>query len=263
MARELSESHSNTTKWASNATHGADIAPSHTAKEFVMGKHILVAVTNTSNWGEHDKPTGLWFGELTHFVHAIEQAGHTWELCSPQGGDIPLDPRSLGWMFMKASDKTLHADAAFMARLKNTTRSADVDASKFDAIFYAGGHGTMWDFPDDPRLQRIASDIYARGGWVAAVCHGVAGLLNVQRPDGSPLVDGVRVTGYSDFEELVAGDRKFVPYSLQNALGERGAAFEKSVIPFSPHVCVEGRVVTGQNPRSAAGVGEALAQLLA
>lgn len=228
-----------------------------------MPKHILIAVTNTDHWGDHDKPTGLWFGELTHFVHAIEEAGHTWELCSPQGGDIPLDPRSLGWMFMKASDKALHANAEFMARLKNTVRSADIDASKFDAIFYAGGHGTMWDFPDDPSLQDIAASIHARGGYVAAVCHGVAGLLNVQRSDGTPLVAGASVTGYSDFEEWVAGDRKFVPYSLQDALTERGAKFEKAMIPFSPHICIAGRVVTGQNPRSAAAVGEALAGLLA
>jgi putative intracellular protease/amidase len=227
-----------------------------------MSKHILIAVTNTSRWGEHDKPTGLWFGELTHFVDAVEQAGHTWELCSPQGGDIPLDPRSLGWMFMKASDKALRADESFMARLQNTQATDDVDASGFDAIFYAGGHGTMWDFPDDPSLQRIAAEIYQRGGFVAAVCHGVSGLLNVERADGSKLIDGTTVTGYSDFEERVAGDGKFVPYSLQGALSERGATFEKAFLPFSPKVCIDGRVVTGQNPRSAGEVGETLARLM-
>ena len=228
-----------------------------------MSKHILIAVTNTARWGEHDKPTGLWFGELTHFVEAIEEAGHTWEVCSPKGGDIPLDPRSLGWMFMKASDKALRADASFMACLQNTRAAADVDASRFDAIFYAGGHGTMWDFPDDPSLQRVAAEIYERGGFVAAVCHGVAGLLNVERADGSKLIDGARVTGYSDFEELVAGDRKFVPYSLQAALSERGATFEKAFLPFGPHVLIDGRVITGQNPRSASRVGESLARLMA
>ncbi|MCP5071479.1 MAG: type 1 glutamine amidotransferase domain-containing protein [bacterium] len=227
-----------------------------------MSKHVLIAVTNTSRWGEHDKPTGLWFGELTHFVHAIEKAGHTWELCSPKGGAIPLDPRSLGWMFMKASDKVLRADVSFMARLQNTQATADVDASGFDAIFYAGGHGTMWDFPDDPSLQRIAAEIYQRGGFVAAVCHGVAGLLNVERADGSRLIDGATVTGYSDFEEFVAGDRKFVPYSLQSALSERGATFKKAFAPFSPNVCIDGRVVTGQNPRSAGEVGQTLARLM-
>jgi putative intracellular protease/amidase len=228
-----------------------------------MSKHILIAVTNISRWGEHDKATGLWFGELTHFVQAIEEAGCTWELCSPKGGDIPLDPRSLGWMFMKASDKALRADASFMARLKNTQAASEVDASRFDAIFYAGGHGTMWDFPDDPSLQRIAAEIHERGGFVAAVCHGVAGLLNVQRADGSRLIEGATVTGYSDVEELVAGDRKFVPYSLQGALRDRGATFERAFLPFSPHVCVEGRVITGQNPRSAGQVGQTLARLVA
>ena len=112
-----------------------------------MSKHILIAVTNTSRWGDHDKPTGLWFGELTHFVHAIEEGGHTWELCSPKGGRIPVDPRSLGWMFMKASDKALHENADFMAKLENTQATADIDAARFDAIFYAGGHGTMWGLP--------------------------------------------------------------------------------------------------------------------
>ncbi len=228
-----------------------------------MSKHILIAVTNTPQWGQHDIPTGLWFGELTHFVGAIEKAGHTWEVCSPKGGDIPLDPRSLGWLFMNASDHALRADADFMERLKGTMASADVDSSGFDGIFYAGGHGTMWDFPDDPSLQRLAAEIYERGGVVAAVCHGVAGLLNIERADGTKLIDGVTVTGYSDMEEYVAGDKKFVPYSLQGALSERGATFKRSFLPFSPHVVVEGRVITGQNPRSAALVGQALARLVA
>ena len=223
-----------------------------------MSRHILIVATNTPRWGDYDKPTGLWFGELTHFVEAIEEAGHTWELCSPQGGDIPLDPRSLGWMFMKASDEALRADESFMARLHGTRAAAEVDASRFNAIFYAGGHGTMWDFPSDPSLQRIACEIHERGGFVAAVCHGVAGLLNVERADGSKLIDGASVTGYSDLEELVAGDREYVPYSLQGALRERGATFERAFIPFSPHVVVAGRVITGQNPRSARKVGEAL-----
>lgn len=228
-----------------------------------MSARILIAVTNTARWGEHPKPTGLWFGELTHFAHAVERAGHTWELCSPGGGHVPVDPRSLGWMFMTASDRDWHRDPAFMARLEATRPAADVDASRFDAIFYAGGHGTMWDFPDDPSLQRIASRIHARGGHVAAVCHGVAGLLNIEQDDGTKLIEGCRVTGYSDFEERVAGDRKWVPYSLEGALRERGATFEKARVPFGAHVCVDGRLVTGQNPRSAGGVGEALCRLLA
>lgn len=228
-----------------------------------MSKHVLIAVTNTAQWGEHDKPTGLWFGELTHFVRAIEGRGHTWELCSPRGGAIPLDPRSLGWMFMKASDEALRQDASFMAGLQSTCAAADVDASRYDAIFYAGGHGTMWDFPDDPSLQRIAAEIHRAGGYVAAVCHGVAGLLNIERSDGAKLIEGARITGYSDLEELVAGDRRWVPYSLQGALRDRGATFEKALVPFSSHVCVDGRIVTGQNPRSAGGVGEALSRLMA
>ena len=228
-----------------------------------MSKHVLVAVTNTARWGDHDKPTGLWFGELTHFVGAIEQAGHTWEVCSPAGGDIPLDPRSLGWMFMTARDKMLIDDEAFMARLRSTRAASEVDATRFDAIFYAGGHGTMWDFPDDPSLQHLATAIHEKGGYVAAVCHGVAGLLNIERADGSKLIEGATVTGYSDVEELVAGDRRYVPYSLQGALRDRGATFERAFFPFSPHVCVAGRVITGQNPRSASAVGEALVGALA
>ncbi len=228
-----------------------------------MSIHILIAVTNTPRWGEQDIPTGLWFGEFTHFVHAIEEAGHTWELCSPEGGDIPLDPTSLGWMFMTASDKLLHADAGFMKHLTNTKASAEVDATNFDAIYYAGGHGTMWDFPDDPNLNRIAAEIYERGGFVAAVCHGVAGLLNIARSDGSSLIDGIKVTGYSDFEEKLAGVLENVPYSMQGALSEKGALYEKAWLPFISHVCVDRRVITGQNPRSARMVGQALARLVA
>lgn len=149
-----------------------------------------------------------------------------------------------------------------MARLQNTKAVADVDASEFDAIFYAGGHGTMWDFPHDPNLRQVASEIHQEGGYVAAVCHGVAGLLNVEQADGSKLIDGAEVTGYSDLEELLAGDRRLLPYSLQGALEERGAIFRKSLVPFRSHVRVDGRIVTGQNPRSAERVGETLAHLL-
>jgi putative intracellular protease/amidase len=227
-----------------------------------MPKRVLIAVTNVDRFGEHDKATGLWFGELTHFIDALEEHGHAWEVCSPKGGDIPLDPRSLGVMFMKSTDRKRRGDETFMARLKNTTKANDVDPSQFDAVYYAGGHGTMWDFRDDEGLQRLAANVHANGGYLAAVCHGVTGLLEVSNAHGKKLVDGVDLTGYTDFEETLAGVKKLVPYSLQGELVKRGARFSKSLLPFRSYVKVDQRIVTGQNPQSAKAVGRALAKLL-
>jgi putative intracellular protease/amidase len=129
------------------------------------------------------------------------------------------------------------------------------------AIFYAGGHGTMWDFPDNAQLASIAASIYERGGVVAAVCHGPSGLVNIRLSDGKYLVDGKEVSGFTNEEEKAMGLTDIVPFLLEDKLKSRGAKYSKAAA-FQKHVVVSDRLVTGQNPQSASGVGDGIAKLL-
>ncbi len=149
-----------------------------------------------------------------------------------------------------------------MAKLATTARPEDIDARRFDVIYFTGGHGVMWDFPADSTLQRITQEIFERGGIVAAVCHGYCGLLNTRLSDGALLVAGRQITGYSWIEEVLAGVAKKVPYNVEAEMNRRGARYKKSLLPFASHVVTDGRLVTGQNPASAKATAKAVAQLL-
>ncbi|HEU4537166.1 MAG TPA: type 1 glutamine amidotransferase domain-containing protein, partial [Polyangiaceae bacterium] len=141
-------------------------------------------------------------------------------------------------------------------------RPDQVDPAAYDAVFYAGGHGTMWDFPDDAALARIAAAVYERGGVVAAVCHGPAGLVNVKLSSGEWLVAGREVAAFTNDEERAVGLAEVVPFLLADRLVERGAR-HRPAPNFQANVVVSGRLVTGQNPASARGVGDAIVALLA
>lgn len=136
-------------------------------------------------------------------------------------------------------------------------KPSDIDPSKYIAIHYAGGHGVMWDFADNVELATIAASIYEKGGVVSAVCHGPAGIVNIKLSDGKYLVDGKKVNGFTNDEEIAVKLEKVVPYLLETKLIERGGIFEKSN-PFEPHLTVDNRLITGQNPQSATKVGEAI-----
>jgi putative intracellular protease/amidase len=153
--------------------------------------------------------------------------------------------------------------AAETAKMARTIPLADVDPSAYDAILFAGGHGTMWDFREDRNVQRLAAEILDRGGVVAAVCHGPAALVDVRVSSGEFLVARKRVTGFSNDEEEAAKLTKVVPFLLESMLIERGGRYEKAIGLWKEHVVTDGRLVTGQNPASAAGVGREVARLLA
>ena len=147
------------------------------------------------------------------------------------------------------------ADTEIVAKIRNTPRPGDIAAADYDAVFFAGGHGTMWDFPDDTALAQIAADVYEAGGVVGAVCHGPAGLVNVKLSDGSYLVGGKTVSTFTNDEEVAVGLVDVVPFLLENRLTERGA--KVTTAPnFAAHHEVSERLVTGQNPSSATGVAE-------
>ncbi|MDH4612630.1 type 1 glutamine amidotransferase domain-containing protein [Pseudomonas sp. BN102] len=227
-----------------------------------MTKRILHVVSNVAHYADPSEPTGLWLAELTHAYHVFSAKGYEQRLVSPKGGISPLEPRSLKWPHADSTAKAWLADKARLALLSNTARPDEIDPADFDAIYFTGGHAVMWDFPDDAGLQRLTREIYERGGIVSSVCHGYCGLLNTKLSDGTLLVAGRRVTGYSWVEEVLAGVAKKVPYNSEEEMKRRGALYEKALVPFTTKVVVDARLVTGQNPQSAKATAEQVPALL-
>ncbi|MCA8002095.1 type 1 glutamine amidotransferase domain-containing protein [Burkholderia metallica] len=225
-------------------------------------KRILHVVSNVANYADQSEPTGLWLSELTHAWHVFAEKGYDQRLVSPRGGPSPLEPRSLKWPLADASVKAWLNDPDCQKLLATTARPDQIDPADFDAIYFTGGHAVMWDFPDDAGLQRLTRDIYERGGIVSSVCHGYCGLLNTKLSNGALLVAGRRVTGYSWVEEVLAGVAKKVPYNAEEEMVQRGALYEKALLPFTSNVVTDGRLVTGQNPQSAKATAEQVAALV-
>ena len=223
---------------------------------------ILHVVTNVGHYDDPSHPTGLWLSELTHAWHVFEEHGFEQTIVSPSGGLVPLEPRALKFPNSDRTAKQWQADASKMALLETTLRPDEIDPADYDAIYFTGGHAVMYDFPDSEGLQRITREIWERGGVVSSVCHGYCGLLNVRLSDGSLLIDGRRMTGFSWREEELAGVDELVPYNAEEAAKERGARYEKAKLPFVSYAVVDGRLVTGQNPGSAKETAKKVAGLL-
>ena len=216
----------------------------------------LIALTNRDR-DENGTPTGAWAAEFAHCYGPLHSLGLTVDLTTPRGGKVPIDPTSARRLFYDAETRAVMDDPAIANALANTAAAADLDPAHYALIYFTGGHGALWDFAEDGPLARLAEGVYANGGIVSAVCHGVAGLLPLRSEDGRPLIAGKRVTGYSTPEEWLAGKRHAVPYLLAPELRERGAQYERSWLPFVSHTVRDERLTTGQNPQST----KALAQL--
>lgn len=223
---------------------------------------VLVVMTNHSEYPSRDDSTGLWLTELTHFYEVFHAAGVEMDFVSPKGGKVPLDERSLGWLYSDDNAKALLESSEFTFKLDNTLAAADVNADGYDVIFYTGGHGTMWDFRGNADLKRLAEGIYQNGGIISSVCHGAAGLLDLQNTDGTALIADKRVTGFSNFEELLSGVNSQVPFHLQSDMEAGGANYTKALVPFTSYVVTDGRLVTGQNPNSSKEVALAVMDAL-
>lgn len=228
---------------------------------------ILIVVTNVDQYDRVGFRTGLWLGELTHFWDAVKEQGFRSEIASPAGGWVPLDPQGLmlpemGHNSRLGGDVTNHyRDKQFMDQLNRTLPLSDVNVEDYDAIYLAGGHGTMWDFRS-PELGRLLADFYEAGKVVSAVCHGPVGFLEARLSNGSWLVQDKNLTAFSWAEEGADNRDDVVPFNLEEELQARGARYSKAVIPFGKHVVEDGRLITGQNPASARGVGDAVARAL-
>ena len=221
-------------------------------------KKILIALTSHGQLGATGRPTGFYLPEAAHPYHVFTQAGYGVDFVSPQGGEPPMDGVDRGDPIQAA----FLADADVMAKVRATLRPEEVNPADYDAIFYAGGHGVMWDFPANARLAAIARAIYEAEGVVAAVCHGPAALVNITLSDGRYLVDGKTVSTFTNEEEAAVGLTEVVPFLLESRLRERGATISKAP-NFQAHTAVSERLVTGQNPASATAVAAQVLRVLA
>ncbi|MFY0744276.1 type 1 glutamine amidotransferase domain-containing protein [Solibacillus silvestris] len=226
-----------------------------------MMKKILLVVTNTSKYPNLDRATGLWLGEAVHFAAEIEKAGYEIDYVSPKGGYTPLDPHSLQPDQMTELDWEYYTNTDFLNKLSNTLPVDSINPNDYAAIYYAGGHGVMWDFAEDENLQNIASTIYANGGVVSAVCHGVVGLLNIKNGDGEYLIKDTKVTGFTNTEEMAVGLDKVVPFLTEDELVRKGANYVKDA-DWSVFTVTDNRIVTGQNPASGGAVAKDVIKLL-
>jgi putative intracellular protease/amidase len=213
-------------------------------------KKFLLIVTNTGMYAGGRLKTGLWLSELTHIYHSAIEKGWGITIASPKGGMVPIDPESLKPLVLDKISKHYYGNPAFMDELNHSKSLEAIKNDTFDCVYLAGGHGTMYDFPDDVTLQSIISSQYEQGKMVAAICHGVSGLLNVKLSNGEYLIKGKSMTGFDWFEETLARRKREVPFNLEAAIKERGADLKKALIPMTSHVVVDGHLITGQNPFS-------------
>ena len=217
-------------------------------------KKMLVVLTNTAKYPTLKRATGLWLGEAVHFAEKVEKAGYDVDYVSPSGGYVPIDPHSL--QMAPDLDWKWYDDKDFMTRLGATLSPGLVKADDYSVIYYTGGHGVMYDFANDQPLQELARKIYENKGVVAAVCHGVVGLLNIKLSDNSLLLKDRQVTGFSNIEEQLVELDKVVPFLTENELVARGGIYSKHDDPWKPYVVSDDRLITGQNPDSTATLAE-------
>jgi putative intracellular protease/amidase len=215
-----------------------------------MKNNILIVVTSVSYYKNTQLKTGLWLSEITHFYSQFKEQGCDITIASPHGGDTPVDPESLNTLFMDSVSKKCWQDETFRKLLQNTKCLKDVSGNHFDVVYLTGGHGTMYDFPHNENLQNIIKVHYEKGKIIAAICHGVCGLLNVKLSNIENIISGKKITGFSWFEESLARRKKVVPFNLENEIKKRTNYYKKAVLPMTSLVVVDENLITGQNPFS-------------
>jgi putative intracellular protease/amidase len=224
-----------------------------------MSSRILFVLTSHATLGQTGRSTGWYLSEAAHPYAVLRHAGFEIQFASPAGGAAPMD----GVNRSDPDNAAFLDDAASMALVSSTRRLAELDAASYDAVYVVGGHGTMWDLPENDALSTIIAHVYDAGGVVGAVCHGVAALVNTRLSSGEYLIADKTVSAFTNAEEEAVGLTNVVPFLLETRLRERGANVVTAA-NFAPIVSVSHRLITGQNPASARGVADAmLASLLA
>ncbi|MYM97051.1 type 1 glutamine amidotransferase domain-containing protein [Duganella vulcania] len=224
--------------------------------------NILMVLTSHDQLGNTGHKTGFWLEEFAAPYYALKEAGAKLTLVSPLGGQPPLDPKSDAPESQTPATIRFKADPEAQAALAHTGKLADVSAADFDAVFYPGGHGPLWDLAEDRASIALIEAMLAAGKPVAAVCHAPGVLRHVKAADGSPLVRGKQVTGFTNTEEEAVGLTQVVPFLVEDMLKENGGIYSK-LGDWQAYAVTDGLLVTGQNPASSEAAAAALLKLLA
>ncbi|MGF1766842.1 type 1 glutamine amidotransferase domain-containing protein [Enterovibrio makurazakiensis] len=221
-------------------------------------KKVLIIVTNHATLGTTDQANGTYAPEMTHALDAFLQAGFSYDVASINGGAVPF----YGEIVEGDEVNTrIFNDAEFQSRVNNTIPVSQLNIDEYDAIFYPGGFGLLSDLAEHALTASLAATLYEKGGVIGSVCHGPAALLPITLSNGQPLIADKTVTGFTREEEVDFGTINDIPFLLEESLARKAAKFSK-IQPWGVHVIADGRLVTGQNPASAHGVGEAMVALL-
>ena len=224
--------------------------------------NILMVMTSHDQLGNTGKKTGFWLEEFAAPYYTLTDAGARVTVVSPLGGQPPLDPKSDEPDAQTDATRRFKGDAAAQATLASTGKLVEVNANDFDAVVYPGGHGPLWDLAEDKASIALIEAMAAAGKPVAAVCHAPGVLRHVKAADGTPLVKGKKVTGFTNTEEEAVGLTKVVPFLVEDMLKENGGHYSKGA-DWQSYVLTDGKLVTGQNPASSEEGAKALIKLLA
>jgi putative intracellular protease/amidase len=223
---------------------------------------ILMVITSHDKLGDTGRKTGFWLEELAAPFYVFKDAGAEIALASPKGGQPPLDPKSNEPNFQTDLTRRFEADGDAKAQLASTLRLDTVKADDYDTVFYPGGHGPMWDLAEDQNSIDLIEAFLAAGKTVALVCHAPGALRHVKTPDGKPLVQGKKVTGFTNTEEEAVGLTKVVPFLVEDELKAKGGIFSKAD-DWQPYVLTDGQLITGQNPASSGPAAKVLIEKIA
>jgi len=223
---------------------------------------VLMVLTSHDQLGDTGRKTGFWLEELAAPYYAFRDAGAEVVLASPKGGQPPLDPKSSEPSFQTDLTRRFEADAAAKAQLAATLRLDSVTQADFATVFYPGGHGPMWDLAEDGNSVALIESFLAAGKPIALVCHAPGVLRHAKAPDGKPLVEGKKVTGFTNTEEEGMGLTEVVPFLVEDELKAKGGLYSKGP-DLAPYVVSDGLLITGQNPKSSSLAAKFLIDQLA
>jgi putative intracellular protease/amidase len=222
---------------------------------------ILMVLTSHDQLGDTGKKTGFWLEEFAAPYYVLKDAGVEITVASPHGGQPPLDPKSDDPSAQTDATRRFKDDAAAQAVLASTLKLQEISAGDFDAVFYPGGHGPLWDLAEDAHSIALIEATLAAGKPVAAVCHAPGVLRHVKSADGKPLVASKSVTGFTNTEEEAVGLTRVVPFLVEDMLKQNGGNYSKSA-DWQPYVVNDGWLITGQNPASSEPAAQALLKML-
>ena len=223
--------------------------------------NILMVLTSHSDLGDTGKKTGFWIEEFAAPYYVLADAGAIITVASPEGGQPPVDPKSEAPDAQTAATKRFYADLDAIDKVAYTIKLSEVNKDDYDAVFYPGGHGPLWDLANDTNSIALIEGFYNTQKPIAFVCHAPAALIKVKAENGQPLVKGKKMTGFSDTEEEAVGLTKVVPFLLEDELKKLGAHYSKGA-DWGSYTEQDGLLITGQNPASSEAVAKLLLQTL-